>query len=1251
MNAEQYTDLLKALQKLEKQVAADALARGKAWGADRWKALHATYETGGSLKDFQKVIAGRSAVHFLLRTVFVRALEDLELIPPTLRGHGRYESFLLVAPKLGMRAYFEWVFRDLAHDLPDLFAPREDDLGPPSEELCKAVWDLWHKEDGNGNLLYDWKGGGFESRFLGDLYQDLDADVRKRFALLQTPEFVESYILDYTLTPALAEFDPKALQDRGETFRLIDPTCGSGHFLIGAFHRLADWWRDTHEYDEWAASEAALQSVWGCDINPHAVYIARFRLLLEVMKRTGERDLNKLAMLQREMHLRALDSLVPWEKRTESDYVGLERLEAYATPEERAENAEFLDRDFHVVVGNPPYITPKDPKKRDDYRVFWPESATKQYGLSSPFVERFFELGFLGAFQGQITGNAFAKRDFGKSLIEVVLPRWALEFIVDTSGAYIPGHGTPTVVLFGRSLKRVSNKIRVLGGKQGEPSTPDEPSDGRVWLEIIQASLANVYEGTYVSLAEQDSDDFCQHPWNLSGATAFALLKQLNHDLRDLDSLSEDFGRSFATSCDPVFFFERKGGRLSSAPDKNIVSVCGGSSVRDFLIGSNPYSLFFEEDEECVARPYLWNYREPLGARRTFSGGTYKSDRKPWWRWHQYSSSKHDVPYRIAFAEVATHNHFVLDRGGKVFKQTAPVIKLPPEATLEDHLDLLGLLNSSTLEFWCRQVFFSKGGDKLGDGGRASAEVWSDRLQRDSTKLKKAPITDRDRAPRVALAESLDAVAQERAACLPGAILEAGEWLPDTLHDELETGRQQHTALTHQMVALQEELDWLTYQSYGLLEDVEVRAPETIEPIAPGHRPFEIVLARHNAVCDPDERTKWFERHGHDEVQSIPTRYSDETRALMQKRLDLIASNKDIKLIEQPQFKRRWQTPDLNDETKRAAERWLLDRLEDLFAEEGELSEPMPYTLEDVVNAWQRDPRVLAVASVYAGSPNYDLALMAEVLLVGQGMPDNLFRVYTESGLKKWRQWQETWRLQDREDAGETVEIEVPPQYGRGDFQKPLYYTLRGKLNVPRERFILYADLQPQRYGWNGWRDEARAIAQVHAFQHAEDDPVNPLPAPTSDDPRRCGATVGLWEALPDLKRWGDAEVHEEISALPQEACGQSSCPCDVSAQWRKWIDGALDIEGVARPDPNAPGVEEKAALLGIIGRLQPPLPVALDGTEAPPVGAKKAPLKREWKAEGFKPGQFDRTLDALVAEGAVALIGEGRKTTWRVAQ
>ena len=68
-----------------------------------------------------------------------------------------------------------------------------------------------------------------------------------------------------------------------------------------------------------------------------------------------------------------------------------------------------------------------------------------------PFAERIFELAVLGTgYTGQITANSFMKREFGKKLIEEFFPKVDLTYVIDTSGAYIPGHGTPTVILIGR---------------------------------------------------------------------------------------------------------------------------------------------------------------------------------------------------------------------------------------------------------------------------------------------------------------------------------------------------------------------------------------------------------------------------------------------------------------------------------------------------------------------------------------------------------------------------------------------------------------------------------------------------------------------------------------------------------------------------------------------------------------------------------------------------------------------------------
>ena len=82
------------------------------------------------------------------------------------------------------------------------------------------------------------------------------------------------------------------------------------------------------------------------------------------------------------------------------------------------------------------------------------------------------------------------------------------------------------------------------------------------------------------------------------------------------------------------------------------------------------------------------------------------------------------TPLSITFAFVATHNHFVLDRGGRVFNRSAPVIKLAESSTEHEHLDLLGPLNSSVALFWGRQTFYPKGGFGGGRLGEPPRVGW-----------------------------------------------------------------------------------------------------------------------------------------------------------------------------------------------------------------------------------------------------------------------------------------------------------------------------------------------------------------------------------------------------------------------------------------------------------------------------------------------------------------------------------------------
>jgi hypothetical protein len=378
----------------------------------------------------------QAAVAWVLSCVFVRYLEDNEFLDhPYLSGPGTRadvaRGFRMAEirrkPTSNERDYLQSVFEEVGRlpAMAGLLSDRHNPLWslPLSADGAKELYEFWHRTDpATSALVHDFTDPSGDTRFLGDLYQDLSESARKRFALLQTPVFVEEFLLDRTLDPAIEEFGLANVT-------LIDPTCGSGHFLLGAFARL---------FDRRAKAEPAtprvdlaqrvLLQVAGVDLNPYAVSITRFRLLLAALRAAGIGRLYDAPAF--EMNLAAGDSLIHGGRR---GYTGdrqhdlsLDGTDVLATVYE-TEDADalvrILGRSYHAVVGNPPYVTVKDSVLNDEYRRRY-RSCYRRYSLGVPFTERFFDLamspvGELAAgFVALITANSFMNREFGKRIIE-----------------------------------------------------------------------------------------------------------------------------------------------------------------------------------------------------------------------------------------------------------------------------------------------------------------------------------------------------------------------------------------------------------------------------------------------------------------------------------------------------------------------------------------------------------------------------------------------------------------------------------------------------------------------------------------------------------------------------------------------------------------------------------------------------------------------------------------------------------------
>ncbi|MGE0327957.1 MAG: BREX-2 system adenine-specific DNA-methyltransferase PglX [Polyangiaceae bacterium] len=1092
------------------------------------KARHAEEKraerTADGFPQWRRHFVDQVAAAWLLSCVFVRTLEDRGLGERArLAGPGALDSerqFQQLAPSLTARDYLLFVFRELSHfpAVKDLFDQRHNPvwLLAPSAEAAKKLLDLFRSADPEAPAF---RFGQPDSRFLGDLYQDLNEGVKARYALLQTPRFVERFILERTLDPAIERFGL-------EETSLIDPTCGSGHFLLGAFEKLFDAWLIKEpNLDARQAAAKALDQVYGSDINPYAVAIARLRLTLAFLEKAQFTRLKDAP--NPDVRLVVADSLLynPQLEQTKFEDLETEQVAQWSgdmlSLEDPVAARKVLHRQYTAVVGNPPYITVKDAKLRDRYRAMY-VSTFREYSLAAPFAERFFQLAKPEGHVGMITANSFMKREFGKKLIQEYLPTVNLSLIVNTAGAYIPGHGTPTVLLFGTHAPPSGSEVDVVLANRGEPTTPADPEHGEVWSSIYAHWMEDGFENDYVSVARAPRDVLSKHPWSLSGGGATELKTLLEaRATSKLSDIAEEIGFVCITRADDIYFSTRDALRRAGLSETHIIDNVEGEFVRDWSV-QNPRQAAFPYDspntvtqDPSVLR-FLWPYRTLLWLRRE-PNGDHRQLGRTWWEWSRFQSARYEAPLKITFPFVATHNHFVLDRGGRVFNRTAPIIKLPAEATEDDHLALLAYLNSSVACFWMKQVFFDKG--NRGEGGGLTAEAWEKFYEFDGTKLKLLPVpklSNEQRRLAVGLARRLLGAADERA-----ALADWSGFLADGADDQAGQGASKRVAAIREaecrIRAIQEELDWFFYRVFALVNDT----PSIAASLEPGERASDVLFA--DAVCNGAIGERYFELCRLPKPNAVK---DFDTSTVVASALNLIKGNKHLQILETPVFKRTFREGFRSAELSDAKDSRFLAELETLLARE-----TVAHTLTEL-NASQP----LDTSAAHGRRKKVERECAAFLAA----------HRFTDSGLEKYAQWEHTWDLQRREDRGETVgEIPVPPKYDQKSYRDANYWRLRGKLDVPKERFISYPGCESDTngepvYGWAGWNHEQRAAALSALYISRRDDE-----GWTKE--RLTPLLAGLLELLPWLQQW-HSEVNPEFG---QSAADEFSS--FLEAECRNW--------------------------------------------------------------------------------------------------
>ncbi len=314
-------------------------------------------------------------------------------------------------------------------------------------------------------------------------------EVRKAGGVYYTPTYIVDYIVKNTVGKLLEKRTPKT----AARLRILDPACGSGSFLLGAFQYLLDWHRDRYVkqgaakhrkelYEgpggEWRLTtqekkRILLNNIYGVDIDGQAVDVTKLSLLLKVLE--GESD-QTISLQQKMFHERALPDLAANIKCGNSligsDFWQGEQQGLFDDEEQRIRiNAFDWDHEFpdimkrglpasghaqaggfDVVIGNPPYGIVFDPVLKEFLERHYPTFGRNNDAYVA-FTQRSISLLATRGLFGFIVPNTFLLGPYFDALKQYILQQTALTEIVDFgTNRVFSGPYVFTALLFLRRL-------------------------------------------------------------------------------------------------------------------------------------------------------------------------------------------------------------------------------------------------------------------------------------------------------------------------------------------------------------------------------------------------------------------------------------------------------------------------------------------------------------------------------------------------------------------------------------------------------------------------------------------------------------------------------------------------------------------------------------------------------------------------------------------------------------------------------
>ncbi len=333
-----------------------------------------------------------SVAVLVARVLFLRLVEDLKLTKKRRLSNGGPRDWAAFVDQLtgDAKALVQLVAKDVGRLYHEPFERNLFDwIYETNGALDEALQRLILRFN-----AYDFS--GLSEEILGDIYQTfLPVAKRKRLGEFYTPASIVDWLLEQTVF------------SHGEG-KLLDPSCGSGSFLVRYVHRcLQD--AKMRGLDTDAVLQELQATVWGFDLNPFAAFISHFQLMWALVRFKPSTNPVNVPQIQ----VYNLNSLL-----RESDLVPLLGV-GFLAPG----SAERDSGQWKYIVGNPPYIRAERVKYNDEMRGLWHQIWGQNADTGLVFLYRALTESLeSGGWLGMVVSGGYANSEAAAKVWKLLYP-------------------------------------------------------------------------------------------------------------------------------------------------------------------------------------------------------------------------------------------------------------------------------------------------------------------------------------------------------------------------------------------------------------------------------------------------------------------------------------------------------------------------------------------------------------------------------------------------------------------------------------------------------------------------------------------------------------------------------------------------------------------------------------------------------------------------------------------------------------